>query len=344
VRVLAGDIGGTHCRIALLEAAGDGIASIREEVFPSTAFPGLEPILERFLSLPDPAVAGSSSPGASAERACFGVPGAVHEGITRTTNLPWIVDAGRLAAVLGLRPEQVRLINDLEAWAWGIDVLAPEDFLVLQEGRPDPARPSALIAAGTGLGEAALIRGLSGSVAIASEGGHGDFAPNDLIQWELWRHLLKRFGHVSWERVLSGPGLVQVYEFLRGQGTEAEPAWLSEGLRVQDPAAVITAAALEGKDPVCAQALDVFVSVYGAEAGNMALRFLAFGGVFLGGGIAPRILPRLQDRGFLEAFRSKGRMRPLLEEVPVKVALNERTALLGAARRAAAGLPTESRR
>jgi glucokinase len=358
VIVLAGDIGATHARLALFEVEGGRIASILEEEFQSAAFAGLEPILERFFSAPvysasasglRPRGAGAtdalSSPGVApreppgVERACFGVPGAVEQGATHTTNLPWEVDSRRLAAVLGLQPARVELINDLEAWAWGMDALAPEDSLVLQEGRPDPSRPLALIAAGTGLGEAVLLRDGGRSRPVPSEGGHADLAPNGLLQAELWRYLHAKFGHVSWERVLSGPGLVNTYEFLRGYGDEAEPAWLTEELRARDPGAVITGAALAERDRVCVKALDLFISVYGAEAGNMALRLLAQGGVFLGGGIAPHIVPRLRGPGFIEAFLGKGRMRPLMEQMPVRVILNERTAILGAALCAARGSP-----
>lgn len=215
---------------------------------------------------------------------------------------------------------------------WGLEALAPADVGDLARGDPEVRGNRAPIAAGTGLGEAGLFWDGSRHRPFATEGGHAGFAPGDATQEALLSWLRPRFGHVSWERVLSGPGLHALYEFMRDTGRGSEPPWLREALLADDPPAVITRAALDGTSETCGRALDLFVTLYGAEAGNLGLKIMATGGVYVGGGIAPRILERLRDGRFLEAFRSKGRMRPLLEAMPVLVVLNERTPLLGAAR------------
>jgi glucokinase len=247
--------------------------------------------------------------------------------------LAWVVDARLVAGELGL--QAVGLINDLEANAWGIGVLERDDLAVLNAGAPDAEGNQAIISAGTGLGEAGLAWDGTQHRPFATEGGHSDFAPRNHLEMELLDYLLKQFRRVSYERVVSGPGLLNIYRFLRDTGRGEEPAWLAEKLRDQDPGAVVSQAALDGKSDLCVQALDLFVSLYGAEAGNLALKLLATGGVYLGGGIAPKIISKLQDSIFLNAFTAKGRLKPLLQAMPVRVILNDRTALLGAARCAA---------
>ncbi len=319
MKVLAGDIGGTSTRLALFEVAGEGLRRLDEERFPSRQFPGLEGIVRKFLD----------SRGASCERACFGIAGPVKGGRCETTNLPWVVEARRLEKDLGIR--RVSLVNDLEANAHGIPGLGVEDFLVINAGNPDPAGNAAIISAGTGLGEAGLFREGKKVRPFATEGGHASFAPRSDLEIELLKHLSGQHEHVSWERVVSGPGLVTLYQFLlRHRGVQA-PAWLAGEMQASDPAAAISNAALAGRCPISVEALEWFVSLYGAEAGNLALKMLATGGVFVGGGIAPRIARKLGTGEFMRAFRDKGRMGSLLEAMPVKVILNEETALLGAA-------------
>ncbi len=322
--ILAGDIGGTSSRLALFEADGGPLRRAAEETLPSRDYPDITPILKAFLG----------RPGRAARTACLGVPGPVRDGRCRTTNLPWLVDAAVLSRDLGF---PVLLINDLEAAAHGLGELAPEDCAVLNEGADGAAGNRAIIAAGTGLGEAGLFWDGAAHRPFGTEGGHASFAPATSLQADLLRFLARDGGHVSWERVLSGPGLASVYAFLRDAGHGEETPDLAERMRRGDPPAVITEAALKGESPLCARAVELFAGLYGAEAGNLALKIMATGGVWLGGGIAPRILPFLKRPAFLEAFTSKGRMRPLLEAMPVRVILRNDVALLGAARRATAG-------
>ncbi len=277
-------------------------------------------MVERFLS----------ETGLNAVRACFGVAGAVLDGRCEMPNLGWRLDSEELARGFGL--EQVQLLNDLEATALGIDTLPPESLFTLNPGRQTVAGNRALIAAGTGLGEAFLFRCGSGYQVSASEGGHVDFAPRNEEEIELLRHLNTRFGHVSCERVVSGPGLVNLYTFLRDGRSMEEPAWLVQQLSsARDRAAVIAQAGIEGKAEICGRALDLFMDVYGAAAGNLALKALATGGLYLGGGIAPKLLDKLREGRFMTSFADKGRFRSLLEGVPVRVILEPKTALRGAA-------------
>jgi glucokinase len=290
--------------------------------YPSGRHASLDEIVQTFLQ---------EAPGRF-RHACFGIAGPVREGRVEATNLPWVVDARPLAGRLGL-PE-VLLVNDLEANAWGLAALPDTDFAVLQQGDPAPTGNAAVISAGTGLGEAGLVWDGRRHRPIASEAGHADWAPRDELQLALWRFLAAE-GHVSVERVLSGPGLHNVYRFLRDAQGLDEPGWLTDALQSEEPAPVISQAGLEGRAEICARALALFVAIYGAEAGNLGLRMLATAGVYLGGGIAPRILPALRSPTFLDAFRGNGRLRSLLEDVPVRVVLNDQAALVGAARRAA---------
>jgi len=317
--ILAGDIGGTKTRVALIDFAGHGVRIVDEEVFPSRDFQGLDEILRLFMT----------SRNVKVGNACFGVAGPVRNGRCETTNLPWTIEEASLAALPGIKTAS--LINDLEANAYGIEVLDAGDFTVLHEGGPSPTGNAALISAGTGLGEAGLVWTGTRYQPFATEGGHADFAPRDPLETELLIFLRNRFGRVSFERLLSGPGLYNIYLFLREKGRSKEPKWLAGEMQEDDPSAVISQAAMAGKNDLCVQALHLFVSLYGSEAGNLALKFLATGGVFIGGGIAPKILPKLTDGNFMKNFSDKGRMRSLLETIPVRVILNDKTALLGAA-------------
>ena len=277
--ILAGDIGGTNSRLAFFSVRGGRLEPVVEETYPSRDYPNLETIVKKFVSSHDLPV----------DVACFGIAGPVRHGRSDATNLAWDVDARELAHELHLRT--VRLFNDLEAHAYGIAMLAPEDFVTLNQGAPDASGNAAVIAAGTGLGEAGLYWDGHQHRPFAGEGGHASFAPSDPLQIELLGFLSQEFGHVSWERVLSGPGIHNIYRFLRDTGRGEEPAWLTGEMQQHDPAAVISQAALAGTSALCRQALDLFVLLYGAEAGNMALKLMATAGVYVGGGIAPKIHP-----------------------------------------------------
>lgn len=313
--LLAGDIGGTKTLLRLSR----GGTILREQRFESAAFPGLHAMLAAFLDGTD---------GGAPQSACFGVAGPVQGKRARVTNLPWSVDADDLAVRFGMA--RVTLINDFQAVAYGIEMLGEADLLTLQAGQPAPHAPRAVIGAGTGLGEGYLTWQGDHYHAWPSEGSHADFAPADELQAGLWRWLKQRHGHVSWERVVSGPGLVAIYDFLRERKEYPESAQLAAALREGDPAAAISAHALQHGDPLADAALGLFVAAYGAEAGNLALKVLSVGGVYLAGGIAPKIAGRLKEGGFLRAFRAKGRFAGLLESFPVHVVLNPEVGLLGA--------------
>jgi glucokinase len=370
--ILAGDVGGTKANLGLFELSGEGTGPLRLLVaasFASSAFAGLAEVVEAFLRQASPPVAaGGGRPEVTA--ACFGVAGPVIDNRTSTPNLAWEIDGGELARGLGL--PAVLLINDLVATAEGIPLLADDELASLQAG--DPRQPQAgvetsrgrdapelagnqvLIAAGTGLGMALLPVAGGVRVTVPSEGGHADYAPRDADEAALLLYLRRRFGeHVSVERVVSGPGLVVIYEHLRDAGDAAESPAVSAALSAAassaadrgagtagDPARVIAEAALAGADPLCGRALDMFISSYGAAAGNLALTGTAVGGVYIGGGIAPKILPRLAGGSFIRAFLDKGRFEAYLRRIPVRVLLNDRTAMLGAARRAAAMAAVEA--
>ena len=315
--ILAGDIGGTNSRLALFE---DGYRLTAEKTYPSRDHAGLGEVVRLFLK----------ETGANVKRACFGVAGPVRGGRVRTTNLPWTVDAAELARDLGI--PRVGLLNDLEATAHGIPALSPSDLVVLNEGQDGARGNRALIAAGTGLGEAGLFWDGRTHHPFATEGGHASFAPRNERETGLLVHLLVQFDTVSWERVVSGPGLHHLYRFLRDAEKQEEPEWLEMEMREGDPSAAIVRSALSGTSPLCGETVDFFVSLLGAEAGNLALKVMATGGVYIAGGMAPKMLPRLTGPRFLEAFLDKGRMRPVLEAMPVRIILNGRTALEGAAR------------
>lgn len=323
MRVVAGDIGGTSTRLAWFEIGAGGLSVRAEARFASREAGSLAEIVDRF----------AREQGVTADRACFGVAGPVRQGRVVTPNLPWTVAAAELAGILGL--PSVRLLNDLEANACGIPLLEERDLLVLNQGEPDNEGNIAVISAGTGLGEALAVRDGDGYRPLACEAGHADFAPRNELEVELLLYLRGEHGRVSYERVVSGPGLRNIYLFLRDARRVPETPAVAREMHTGDPSAVISRSALAGSCPLCRQALDLFVSLYGAEAGNAALRYLATGGVYVGGGIAPRIIEALKGPAFMMSFTAKGRLSPLLEKIPVKVILNDRAALLGAARCAA---------
>ncbi len=306
---LAGDIGGTKTHLALYEKLEK--KPIKEETYPSKEFKSLEEVVVNFLS--DETV----------NKACFGIAGPVQNGVCKTTNLPWSIESKNLEKALKI--EKVKLLNDLEANAWGIRVLTPEDFLVINSGQEVKNNNKALISAGTGLGEAGLFFDGRSYVPFACEGGHCDFSPRSEEDLLLWKELTKHFGHVSFERVLSGPGFLNIYRFVAKQNGKVLKEDLLQDVRE------ITKRALNKDCPICEKTLDWFVGLYGSEAGNLALKFLSLSGVYIGGGIAPKIQEKLKDGDFFENFKKKGRFESLLEKIPVKVILNPNTALFGAA-------------
>jgi glucokinase len=320
--ILAGDIGGTNARLAYFQPQNGRLQLISERVYPSREHSELGEIVNEFLK----------DSGTRPDVACFGIAGPVHNGRVETSNLPWVIEQSRLAKQIQL--PATLLINDLEASAWGVAALSPQDLFPLNQV-PDSIGNQAVIAPGTGLGEAGLFWNGSEHQVFACEGGHADFAAQGDVQIELLRYLASRYGHVSYERILSGPGLVNVYEFLRERGSGDEPAGFAAQLAEENAAAAISQAALSDTNPLAEQALDIWLSIYGAEAGNLALKAMATGGIFLSGGISPKILPKLSGPLFMGAFLNKGRLRPLLEGILVQVITNDKAGLLGAARCAA---------
>ena len=320
--ILAGDIGGTNARLAYFQPQNGRLSLVSERVFPSREHSELGDIVSQFLN----------DSGTLPEVACFGIAGPVRNGRVETSNLPWVIEQSSLAKRIHL---PTLLINDLEASAWGIGALVPADLVALNHVSGPVSGNQAVIAPGTGLGEAGLFWDGSHHHVYACEGGHTDFAPQGELQIELLRSLYARFGHVSYERVLSGPGLVNVYEFLRDSGIGKESPELVAEMNSTDPAAAISRAALDGSSSLAEKALDLWISVYGAEASNLALKAMSTGGLFLTGGISPKILSKLSAPLFMQAFLDKGRLRPLVEAIPVHVVTNEKAGLLGAARCAA---------
>jgi glucokinase len=320
--LLVGDIGGTKTRLALYEETSAGLHLVTSTLYESKSARTLEELILRFLQ-------ASGRPATAA--ACFGVAGAVVGGQVRATNLPWQVSESGLASELAI--PRVELLNDLEAAAYGVIAIKdPAELLTLQTGSPPREHHAlALVSAGTGLGVATMVWNGGRYQVAPSEGGHADFAPQDALEDALLQSLRADFGHVSYERVLSGPGLVNLYRFLRKFRASPEPPWLTDRIGDGDPAPVISAVALAHEDAVCDETLTRFVSIYGAAAGNLALTALAVGGVFVGGGIAPKILPRLVDGPFLESFAAKGRFREAMRKIPLHVVLAPDVALLGAA-------------
>jgi glucokinase len=321
--VLSGDVGGTKVNLAYYALESGKLTRVLLQTYPSRKFDSLSAIVRVFLREHPASLTG----------AAIGIAGPVDAGRSTLTNLGWDVDAADLAR--DLRLEQVALLNDLEATAYGTLRLEASDAVLLQEGRSRSGGAIAVIAAGTGLGEGGLVWDGSGYRALPSEGGHVDFAPRDELEMDLLRFLMQDLDHISYERILSGPGLSVLYRFFRSRSSERDPRWLTEALVAGNPSAVISAAGLERRDTACIDALDLFVSLYGAEAGNLALKIFASGGVYVAGGIAPKIIAKIQEGGFLTSFLDKGRHRGLLEQIPLRVVLDEHTALTGAAHYAA---------
>ena len=340
--ILAGDIGGTKTNLALYEWTNERVDPIRLESFHSADYTSLEDILSEFLTPPAPPVAvgpGESNVSekqglqttseAKVTAACFGIAGPVIDNHCETTNLPWVVDGLTIADRFAV--PRVQLLNDLEATAYGILSLRPDELEVLNDGNPPKKRQAlALIAAGTGLGEAILFWDGKSYRPMPSEGGHADFGPNNDQEIELLRYLRSQYLHVSYERILSGPGLHAIYEFLRDT-KKNEPTWLMEKIKAGNPAAEIAQAGLQGQAEIATQALELFASIYGAESGNLALKALSLDGVYVGGGIAPKLITKLKDGTFMKGFLNKGRYKKMLSKMPVKVIMNQQTALLGAA-------------
>lgn len=322
--ILAGDIGGTNTRLAYFTEGSDGRLHLVEQTkYPSQDFSNLTDIVSQFVKKHSIEV----------ECAAFGVAGPVVRGRVHATNLPWVVDSEDLRRLLSI--DDVHVMNDLEANTWGIQVLRDEDFMYLNHGNPSAVGNAAVISPGTGLGEAGLFWDGEKYHPFACEGGHADFSPRDPLQVELLDYLMRDWEHVSWERVLSGPGLFNIYRFLRDTGRGDEPHWLADMIRTHDAGKVITETAMAGTSALCENAVELFCTLYGSEAGNLALKTMALGGIYLGGGIAPKIMPRLKSGAFIREFTEKGRMKSLLQGIPVKLILNENAALLGAAHYAA---------
>lgn len=319
--ILAGDVGATHTRLAAFDADGNKLQSVVEKVYDTQRHQGLPEMISEFIR----------TEGVPVHQACIGVAGPVREGKSKPSNIPWSIDSRELAEQLKL--QSVGLLNDLEAYAYGIEALESADFITLSEGAGARDGNMAVISATTGLGEAGLYWDGFRQHPFACEGGHADFAPRNELELDLARYLLSKFDHVSWERVLSGPGIKNIYDFLRDTKRAEEPAWLQDEIaHAADPPALISQTCSEKKSAICSQTLDIFVGAYGAEAGNCALKFMSTAGLFIGGSIAAKIVPKMKEPTFMEAFLAKGRMRTLLEDVPVKIVMNDAAGLMGAAR------------
>ena len=316
--ILAGDVGGTKVHLALFDFSGGELVHKRDKLYKPREYSGLEEIVREFLGTD------------RVSSACFGVPGPVRDGRLRLTNLPWTLDSRELASTLSIN--YVFLINDLEANGYGIAELGQNQIFTLSEGDASQIGNRALISAGTGLGQSFLVWDGRHHKPYPSEGGHCDFAPRNEDEIDLLRFLRQKYnGRISFERVVSGQGLTNLYEFLRDVRGMEEPAWLAERMRQEDPNAVITELAMAAKSEICEKTTDMFVSAYGAEAGNLALKILSVGGLYVGGGIAPRILEKLKDGTFMKAFIDKGRLSQLLVNIPVRIIMEPKTALIGAA-------------
>jgi glucokinase len=317
--VLAGDVGGTHARLALVELDGRGARVTRDGRYRSREYPGLTPIVRRFYE----------EVGSRPDRACFGIACPVVGDDCITPNLPWTINARKLAVEIGI--PRTTIINDFVAVGYGIELLGPSDLATLQEGSPTPQAPIALIGAGTGLGQGFLLWEGDHYRVLASEGEHGDFAPGGELQSGLLEFLRRQFGRVSWERLVSGPGIANIYQYLLASAVAPEQPAVHDEMQKEDPTAVIIRHGLAKTDCLSHRALDLFCEIFGAQAGNLALTFVSTGGVYLAGGIAPRMVERLKQGQFLTAFRNKGRMSELLSRIPVHVVMNPNVAVLGAA-------------
>jgi glucokinase len=318
VIVLAGDVGGTNARLALVDIDADSVKMLHIEKYPSPEYPGLEPVVQRFLA----------DTGGKPERACYGIAGPVVDQRVVTPNLSWTIDGAQLARETGIAHTQ--LINDFSAAGFGVRRLGTADVVTLQDGARQEHGPIGLIGAGTGLGHGFVL--WDGQYRVyASEAGHGAFAPRTALEWQLVEFLLKEFDRVSWERVVSGPGLAHLYRFLADSGYAPEQQRVKAEMATEDPPAVVTRHGVAGSDRLCVKALDMFVSAYGAQAGHLAITIVATGGIYIAGGIAPRIVEKLKDGTFMTAFKSLGRLAEFGARVPVHVIMNPDVGLLGAA-------------
>ncbi|MES2391543.1 MAG: glucokinase [Acidobacteriota bacterium] len=323
--ILAGDVGGTKVHLALYNFSAGKLVPVKDQKYPAHEFACLDDVVKAFLS-------DGSVDKAEIAAACFGCPGPVRDGRLKLTNLPWELDQRLLAKSLGI--EHIFLINDLEANGYGIPELAADKIFTLHTGDAAEVGHRGLVSAGTGLGECLLIWDAKARrhLPVPSEGGHCDFAARNEREIALLEYLQKTLkGRVSWERVVSGLGIKNVYEFLRDDQKMDEPEWLKVRMAAEDPNAVIGECAENGSSEICYETMQMFTAAFGAEAGNVALKVLAVGGVYLGGGIAPKILKTMQNGAFTQAFLDKGRLSPLLETIPVRVILDDTCALLGAA-------------
>jgi glucokinase len=319
--ILAGEIGATGTRLAAFEKEGSRLQLVVEKTYMSQEYSSLSEIIAAFIK----------AEGIAAHSACFGVAGPVRRGRSKISNLPWVIDSRDLARQLKL--DSVGMINDLEAYAYGIDGLDSKDFVTLNAGSEDAEGNRAVISARTGLGVAGLYWDGYRHHPFACEGGHSDFAPRNALEMELLAYLQKKYGRISYERLLSGPGIKNIYDFLRDAHKADEPQWLKDQIAAApDPPAVISQLAQEGKAAICDQTLSIFVSIYGAETGNCALNFLSTGGIFIGGSVAAKNVSRMKDPIFMESFLDKGRMVDLLKEIPVTIVLNDDSGIIGAAR------------
>jgi len=326
-RLLAGDIGGTKSLLGVFEHDGTRLIPVVEDRYESRRFDGIATMARPLLA----------RAGGTIDVACFGIAGPVVGEECRALNLPWMIHRMRLAEEIGVA--RTLILNDFQAAGRGLEHLAPDDTVPLQEGTPAPRGTIALIGAGTGLGEGFITQDGDRRFVHPSEGGHADFAPRSAIEWRLRERLARQHGHVSYERILSGAGLEELYSFVVDSGLAPGSRDVRAEMDAGDPAAVVTSRSAAGTDPACRQALRLFVSIYGAEAGNLALKVMAAGGVYLAGGIAPRIVATLRDGEFIRSFRDKGRHEPFLESIPVRVVVNDRVGLLGAAAAAAEAAP-----
>jgi glucokinase len=319
--ILAGEIGGTRTRLAAFDKDGSKLQLVVDKTYPSQEHSNLPEIVSAFIQ----------SEGIPVHTACFGVAGPVRRGRSKISNLPWVIDSRDLAKLLKL--DTVGMINDLEAFAYGIDGLTSKDFVTLNDGSDDAEGNRAVISARTGLGVAGLFWDGFRHHPFGCEGGHSDFAPRNLLEMELMTYLQKKYGHVSYERILSGPGIKNIYDFLRDSKKAEEPSWLKDQMAGStDAPALISQLAADGKAPICDQTMTIFVSIYGAETGNVALNFMSTGGIYIGGSVAAKNVKKMKDPVFMQAFLDKGRMESLLKEMPVTIVLNDDSGLIGAAR------------
>jgi glucokinase len=319
--ILAGEIGATRTRLAAFEKEGSRLQLVVEKTYLSQEHSGLPEIISAFVK----------AEGIGVHNACFGVAGPVRRGRSKISNLPWVIDSRDLAKQLRL--DAVGMINDLEAYAYGIDGLDSKDFVTLNAGSEDAEGNRAVISARTGLGVACLYWDGFRHHPFGCEGGHSDFAPRNSLEMELLAYLQNKYGRISCERLLSGPGIKNIYDFLRDTQKTEEPQWLKDQIgAAADPPALISQLAEEGKAAICDQTMTIFVSIYGAETGNVALNFLSTGGIFIGGSVAAKNVSRMKDPIFMQSFLDKGRMESLLKDMPVTIVLNDDSGIIGAAR------------